>query len=82
MKVFQGTGAEAALTRAAGWHLSPKSPAAWMLRDALLPLLWIGGWLWLVIEWIVLLAQRRSAVRAAGAWPGPAAQAHPGGRDA
>ncbi len=45
-------------------------------------LLWIGGWLWLVIEWIVLLAQRRSAVRAAGAWPGRAAQAHPGGRDA
>src|SRR6516164_8215096 len=38
-------GAEAALTRAAGWHLSLKSPAAWMLRDALLPLLWIGGWL-------------------------------------
>src|SRR5215468_5221476 len=38
-------GAEAALTRAAGWHLSPKSPAAWMLRDALLPLPWIGGWL-------------------------------------
>jgi ceramide glucosyltransferase len=38
-------GAEAALARAAGWHLSFKSPAAWMLRDALLPLLWIGGWL-------------------------------------
>jgi ceramide glucosyltransferase len=38
-------GAEAALARAAGWHLSLKSPAAWMLRDALLPLLWIGGWL-------------------------------------
>ena len=37
-------GAEAALARAAGWHLSLKSPAAWMLR-ALLPLLWIGGWL-------------------------------------
>jgi ceramide glucosyltransferase len=38
-------GAEAALARAAGWHLSLKTPAAWMLRDALLPLLWIGGWL-------------------------------------
>jgi ceramide glucosyltransferase len=38
-------GAEAALARAAGWHLSLKSPAAWMLRDALLPLLWLGGWL-------------------------------------
>lgn len=50
-----------------------------MLASALL---WIGGWLWLVVEWIVLLAQRRSAARAAQAWPGPAAQAYPGGRDA
>ncbi len=38
-------GAEAALARAAGWHLSLRSPAAWILRDILLPLLWIGGWL-------------------------------------
>lgn len=29
-----------------------------MLASALL---WIGGWLWLVVEWIVLLAQRRRA---------------------
>jgi ceramide glucosyltransferase len=36
-------GAEAALARAAGWHLSLRSPAAFILRDALLPLLWIGG---------------------------------------
>jgi len=38
-------GAEAALAHAAGWHLILRSPAAWMLRDMLLPLLWIGGWL-------------------------------------
>lgn len=30
-----------------------------MLASALL---WIGGWLWLVVEWIALLAQRRNAV--------------------
>ena len=38
-------GAEAALARAAGWHLSIRSPLAFVVRDALLPLLWIGGWL-------------------------------------
>jgi ceramide glucosyltransferase len=38
-------GAEAMLAYAAGWHLSVRSPLAWMLRDLLLPLLWIRGWL-------------------------------------
>jgi ceramide glucosyltransferase len=38
-------GAEAVLARAAGWHLSVRSPLAFLLRDVLLPLLWIGGWL-------------------------------------
>src|SRR5262245_56718429 len=38
-------GAEAALAHAAGWHLTLRSPAAWILRDILLPVLWIGGWL-------------------------------------
>jgi ceramide glucosyltransferase len=38
-------GAEAALAHAAGWHLTVRSPFAWMLRDALLPLLWATGWL-------------------------------------
>ena len=36
-------GAEAALARAAEWHLSLRSPAAFILRDILLPVLWIGG---------------------------------------
>lgn len=38
-------GAEAALAHAAGWHLTVRSPIAWILRDVLLPLLWFGGWL-------------------------------------
>jgi ceramide glucosyltransferase len=37
-------GCEAVLARAAGWHLSWRSPLAWLLRDLLLPVLWIGGW--------------------------------------
>jgi ceramide glucosyltransferase len=38
-------GCEALLMRAAGWHMSYRSPAAWLLRDLLLPALWVGGWL-------------------------------------
>lgn len=34
-------GTEAALAHAAGWHLSRRSAGAWLLRDALLPLLWV-----------------------------------------
>jgi ceramide glucosyltransferase len=37
-------GSEAMLTRAAGWHLSRQSPIAWVLRDIMLPILWIKGW--------------------------------------
>ena len=36
-------GAEAALALAAGWHLRWMSPFAWMLRDLMLPALWIEG---------------------------------------
>jgi ceramide glucosyltransferase len=38
-------GGEAILARAAGWHLSPLSPLAWLLRDALLPFVWVHAWL-------------------------------------
>ena len=38
-------GAEAMLAYSAGWHLSTRSPVAWMLRDLLLPALWVEGWL-------------------------------------
>jgi ceramide glucosyltransferase len=44
-------GAEAALARAAGWHLSLRSPLAWALRDLLLPLLWTGGWIGREFVW-------------------------------
>jgi ceramide glucosyltransferase len=44
-------GAEASLAYVAGWQLSMRSPLAWMLRDALLPVLWIGGWIGTGVDW-------------------------------
>jgi len=44
-------GAEAALCHCAGWHLGWRTPLAWMLRDLLLPLLWILGWLGTGVTW-------------------------------
>lgn len=38
-------GAEALLARAAGWHLSWRLPFALLLRDLMLPMLWIAAWL-------------------------------------
>jgi len=37
-------GAEAMLAKAAGWHLGVLSPLAWVMRDLLLPVLWLEGW--------------------------------------
>ena len=37
-------GAEAVLARAARWHIGIFSPLAWVLRDLLLPVLWLEGW--------------------------------------
>lgn len=37
-------GCEALFVRAAGWHFRSFSPIAWMLRDLLLPALWIQAW--------------------------------------
>ena len=37
-------GAEALLARVAGWQMRLHSPLVWMLRDALLPVLWVEGW--------------------------------------
>jgi ceramide glucosyltransferase len=44
-------GLEALLARAAGWPLSWRSPLAWLVRDLLIPLLWVraftaGGYEW------------------------------------
>jgi ceramide glucosyltransferase len=38
-------GAEAILAAAAGWHLSWRSPPAWLLRDLLIPALWVASWM-------------------------------------
>lgn len=35
---------EAMLAASAGWHLSWRMPAAWLLRDALLLGVWVEGW--------------------------------------
>jgi ceramide glucosyltransferase len=36
--------AEAVLAAVAGWPLSWRAPAAWLIRDCLLPVLWAAGW--------------------------------------
>lgn len=37
-------GGEAALARIAGWPLTLRSPLVWLLRDLMLPAIWISGW--------------------------------------
>jgi ceramide glucosyltransferase len=44
-------GCEAVLSWAAGWHLSARSPLAWILRDLLLPVVWFNGWLDSAFVW-------------------------------
>ncbi len=44
-------GAEAALARAAGWHWSIRMALACVLRDILLPLLWVDAWLGSSFTW-------------------------------
>jgi ceramide glucosyltransferase len=44
-------GAEAALAYAARWHLSPLYPVQALLRDLLLPVLWLDGLLGSDFEW-------------------------------
>ncbi len=48
---FAWYGAEALLARAAGWPLSARAIAAWIMRDALLPVLWIAAWVGNEFEW-------------------------------
>lgn len=54
-------GAEAALARIAGWQLSLRSLPAMLLRDLLLPAVWLAGWLGNGFVW------RGNAMRLAGA---------------
>ena len=51
-------GAEARLAAAAGWHLSWRSPFAWLARDLMLPVLWCAALTGSTFEW------RGSAMRA------------------
>lgn len=44
-------GAELALAREAGWHLSPRLPLALLLRDLVLPALWIAAWIGSDFTW-------------------------------
>lgn len=44
-------GIEAALAVSAGWHLGWRSPLAWMVRDALIPVLWLQGLIGRGYEW-------------------------------
>ena len=37
-------GSEVLLARASGWHVSPWSPVTGLVRDALLPIVWIHAW--------------------------------------
>ena len=57
-------GSEALLAAAAGWHLSWRSPLAWVLRDALLPALWLAGWEHKDLVWrgtVMRVAHRNSS---------------------
>jgi ceramide glucosyltransferase len=44
-------GAELLMARASGWHASARAPLVWVLRDLLLPLLWIQAWLGSTFVW-------------------------------
>jgi ceramide glucosyltransferase len=44
-------GCEAILAWTAGWHLSVRSPLAWVLRDLLLPAIWFNGWCGRTFVW-------------------------------
>ncbi|WP_414464125.1 ceramide glucosyltransferase [Hyphomicrobium sp. DY-1] len=44
-------GAEVLLAHVAGWHLRWHSPFTWLLRDALLPVLWVEGWVGDTFVW-------------------------------
>ncbi|MBN9260044.1 MAG: glycosyltransferase [Hyphomicrobium sp.] len=37
-------GGEALLARTGGWHLSWRAPVSWLLRDLLIPVIWLRAW--------------------------------------
>jgi len=44
-------GAEALLARTAGWPLSWRAPLTWLMRDLLLPVVWVYGWTGTTFVW-------------------------------
>jgi ceramide glucosyltransferase len=44
-------GVETLMARVSGWHTSMRAPLVWMLRDLLLPVLWIQAWLGSTFVW-------------------------------
>jgi ceramide glucosyltransferase len=44
-------GAEAVLARCAGWHFSWRMPLAMLIRDLMLPVLWVDAWLSDEVVW-------------------------------
>jgi ceramide glucosyltransferase len=44
-------GAEALLAQAGGWHLSWRSPLAWLLRDLFIPAVWLRAWTVNAYQW-------------------------------
>ena len=44
-------GAEYALAARAGWHRSPRLFLAFLLRDAILPIMWVSAWMQSAIVW-------------------------------
>ncbi|TIS50761.1 MAG: ceramide glucosyltransferase, partial [Mesorhizobium sp.] len=42
---------ECLLARSKGWYLSPRSITAMIVRDAMLPTIWVRGWLGGAVEW-------------------------------
>jgi ceramide glucosyltransferase len=43
--------AEAWLTATAGWHLPWRSPVLWLLREAMLPAIWLQAWFSTNLSW-------------------------------
>jgi hypothetical protein len=70
-------GAEAALARAAGWHFDAISFAASLIRDVLLPAIWLAGWAGKGFEWrgnsMRIVESKQSALTRFPPWRSPEA---------
>jgi ceramide glucosyltransferase len=62
-------GAEAAFLARKGWGIRPASPVAWMLREALVPLMWARAWSTSMVAWGELRLDVRAGTIAETARP-------------